>query len=637
MPYRSWKSILGADGGRIAEAVAPDSQLAAVLGEFARAMATDFPTQAILDHLVGAIVDIMPVTGAGVTLIAPDSAPRFVAASDDTALRFEQFQTELGEGPCLAAYRTGTAVLVPDLKGDQRFGRFREPALAAGLAAVFTFPLHHAGARLGALDLYRDVPGDLSGESILTAQTLADVACAYLLNAQARSDLQEVASRSHEASLHDPLTGLPNRRLLLERLEHASQRELRSQRPLTLFFVDLDRFKEVNDQHGHQAGDDLLVAIAERMTETMRPGDTIARIAGDEFVVLCEGLETPAHVDRVLVRLDAVFDAPFLLSRGKVSVSASIGTSVSAPGDTGPEDLIRRADLSMYQMKRRPHGIRNGFGVSEAVLPGETESLAGALRGALDRGEFHLDYQPIVDTRHGRLTGVEALLRWTHPSRGSVPPAVVIPLAEQLGLIGELGHWILAQAWSDRRGWHGVRAEELAVSVNVSASEFMATGFADTVASVLLNGGSDPRLLTLEVKEGVLARDSDRAIAVFKALRAMGVTLALDDFGTGKSSLSQIVSYPVDTIKIDRTFIADLAPDTAGASLVSAVVDLAHRLKMTVVSEGVETAVQYNEVARLGPDACQGYYFARPMPADGIGELLQGASDGSDTRLPVAA
>jgi diguanylate cyclase (GGDEF)-like protein len=625
----------GADSRRIPPAIASDSQLAAVLGEFAKTMVTDFPIQAILDHLVRRIVEIMPITGAGVTLIAPDSAPRFVAASGGAALRFEQLQTELSEGPCLAAYRTGEAILVADLQSDQRFGRFRQPALAAGLAAVFTFPLHHGDARLGALDLYRDVPGALSPESLRVAQTLADVACAYLLNAQARADLQEAVSRSHEAALHDALTGLPNRKLMLERLEHASLRRLRSHKPMALFFVDLDHFKEVNDRYGHQAGDELLIAIAERMTAALRPDDTIARIAGDEFVVICEALESPAQVDRILARIDAVFDAPFPLPRGKLSVSASIGTSVSTPGDKAPEQLIRRADLAMYQMKGRPPGVRNRFDLGAPALPGESESLGGAIRGALDRGEFHLEYQPIVDTRSGRVTGVEALLRWIHPTRGSVPPAIVIPLAEQLGLIGELGRWIMAQAWSDRRGWQGAGAAELVVSVNVAASEFMAAGFADGVAAVLLNGGTDPQLLTLEVKEGVFAHDSSRAMGVFKSLKAMGVTVALDDFGTGQSRLNQILSYPVDTIKIDPTFVADVASHTASASLVSAVVDLAHRSRMTVVSEGVETAAQYNVVSALGPDACQGFYFARPMAADGIGSLLQSGSGGDGTRLPI--
>jgi diguanylate cyclase (GGDEF)-like protein len=629
--------MFGGNVDSTAGAATAESELAEVLSDFARTMVTDFPIQAILDQLVRRIVEIMPVTGAGVTLIAPDREPRFIAASNGAAMRFEQLQTELAEGPCLAAYHTGEAVSVPNLRTDERFGRFCTEASEAGLAAVFTFPLRHGSSRLGALDLYRDVPGALSPESMSAAQTLADVASAYLLNAQARADLQDTANRSREASLHDPLTGLANRALMIERLEHASQRGRRSHKPMALFFVDLDHFKEVNDTHGHQIGDELLIAIAERMTEAMRPGDTIARISGDEFIILCEDLDAPAQAERILVRLDALFDIPFSLSGSELTVTASIGTAVTTSGDKAPEQLIHHADLAMYQMKRRAIGVRNGFNVTEPNVPADPESLVGTLSGALERGEFRLDYQPIVNTVTGRLTGVEALLRWMHPSRGLIPPMLVIPLAEQSGQIVEIGRWVLSQAWADRRTWEGGREDGIAVSVNVSAHQFMAAGFVDMVAAVLLSGVADPRLLTLEVTEGVFIQDAERAVIVLKTLKDIGVTLALDDFGTGYSSLTQILSYPVDTIKVDRTYIADLAPDTTSETLVTAVVDLAHGLGMTVVSEGVETLDQYNELARLGADECQGFYFARPMPAHSINTLLNSGSAHDGTRLPITA
>jgi diguanylate cyclase (GGDEF)-like protein len=469
-----------------------------------------------------------------------------------------------------------------------------------------------------------------------SAQTLADVASAYLLNAQARADLQESADISREASLHDSLTGLPNRALILERLEHASQRGRRSHKTMVLFFLDLDDFKQVNDRHGHQVGDELLVATAKRMTEVMRPGDTIARISGDEFVILCEDLDTAAHAETILKRLDVAFEAPFVLSGVELNVTASIGTAVTTPGDKAPEQLIHNADLAMYQMKGRAIGAGNVFDLTPDA-PVDRDSLAGALPGAVERGEFSLDYQPIVDTITGRLTGVEALLRWTHPGRGLVAPMLVIPLAEQSGQIVEIGRWVLARAWADRLNWAEHHDGTVGVSVNVSAHQFMAPGFSDMVAAILLSGVTDPRLLTLEVTEGVFVRDADRAIVVLKTLKDMGVTLALDDFGTGYSSLSQLLNYPVDTIKVDRTFVADLAPDTATETLVAAVIDLAHGLNMTVVSEGVETIDQHNDLTRLGTDACQGFYFARPMPADAIQALLQSGSGGDGTRLPIAA
>ena len=267
-----------------------ERQLSDVLSEFARTMLTDFPIQAILDHLVLRIVEILPVTGAGVTLISAAAGPRYVAASDPSALRFEELQTELGEGPCLAAYTTGMAVSVADLREDKRFKHFAPRALEAGLAAAFTFPLRQGDNRLGALDLYRDSPGPLSSANMVTAQTLADVAAAYLLNAQARVDLEDASERSYESSVHDALTGLPNRTLLVERIDHAVLRSRRSGKVLALLFVDLDRFKEVNDRFGHQIGDALLIAVSDRINTELRPGDTLARLSGDEFVVLCEEL-----------------------------------------------------------------------------------------------------------------------------------------------------------------------------------------------------------------------------------------------------------------------------------------------------------------------------------------------------------
>jgi diguanylate cyclase (GGDEF)-like protein len=597
--------------------------LAEVLSEFARTMVTDFPIQGILEHLVKRIVDVLPVTAAGVTLIDHGLDPQYVAASDPSAWRYERLQTDLGEGPCLAAYGTDEAILVPDLGREDRFPRFAPRALESGLTAVFTFPLRHKDVRLGALDLYRDTAGPLSPEATTAAQTLADVAAAYLINARARSDLQDSSDQAREAALHDPLTGLPNRVLMLELLEHAFRAARRSGNTSAVFFLDLDRFKEVNDTYGHQAGDELLIAVAQRLTGALRPGDSLARLSGDEFVVLCEDLAEPSAADPIAARLDTELSRPFVLAEVELTITASIGIAFTGQGIDAPAELLRDADLAMYRSKRERAGSHEIIDLRELHLAEHQAGLVRRLPGAITRGELHLDYQPIVDAVDGRLTGVEALLRWTHPSRGAVSPTVFIPFAEQSGQIAELGKWVLEEAWSDRQRWQQRRRAQIGVSVNVSAHQLISAGFTGVVADVLDRTPADPSLLTLEVTEGAFVHDEQRALVVLAELKQLGVRLALDDFGTGYSSLGHLNNVPIDTIKVDKRFIAKLNAEPGSDVIVTAIIGLAHGLGMSVVSEGVETAQQHDEVTRLGSDACQGYYFARPMAATGIDALLQ--------------
>jgi diguanylate cyclase (GGDEF)-like protein len=613
--------------GRVGVRLAATEQLSDVLGEFARTMVTDFPIQRILDHLVKRIVEIMPVTGAGVMLISPGLEPRYVAASNASALRYAKLQAELGEGPCLAAYHTGEAIAVADLADEDRFPKFGQRATEAGLMAVFTFPLNHGSSRLGALDLYRDTRGELSAESMRTAQTLADVAAAYLINAQARADLQDSSEQSREASLHDALTGLPNRVLLLQLLRHALQRGSRSSMTTAVFFLDLDEFKAVNDTYGHKVGDELLVAVARRLTGVLRPGDSLARLSGDEFVVLCEGLPDASGADTIAIRFDDALAAPFVLSGVELRIGASIGIAFAGRGSGGgAEELIHDADLAMYRTKRRRGRGPAALDLRELHLAEHWARLARGLPGAVERNEVHVEYQPIVATRDGRLIGMEALMRWTPPGRGPVSPALFIPFAEQSGQIIALGRWVLEQACADRRGSERQQAEQLFMSVNVSPHQFMAVGFADSVAAILDNTGTDPSLLTLEVTERVFVHDDRRARVVLSDLKDLGLKLSLDDFGTGYSSLGYLDALPIDTIKIDQTFIAKVATTPGPHKIVTAIIELAHGLGMTVVAEGVETADQHRTLTSLGADACQGYYFAKPMPSRGLQTLIAAAS-----------
>jgi diguanylate cyclase (GGDEF)-like protein len=323
-----------------------------VLIDFARTMLTDFPIQSILDKLVGQIVEILPITSAGVTLIADDRAPRYIAASDDAALRFEKLQTELAEGPCLAAFYSGAAVAVPNIRADARFPLFAPRALASGLAAVFTFPLGHGEHQLGALDLYRDRPGVLTPAQMKSAQTLADVAGAYILNAQIRADLQLQTEQVLDASLHDSLTGLANRQLLLERLGVAFAHPKSDGHLLALCFIDVDNLKETNDVHGHSVGDQLLKAVAGRLVGLLRSGDTVARLSGDEFVILFEDIETTARVDAIAARIVSKLSGQFVLSDRVVDSTSSVGVALADRPDLSPEELLQNADQAMYQAKR---------------------------------------------------------------------------------------------------------------------------------------------------------------------------------------------------------------------------------------------------------------------------------------------
>ena len=593
-----------------------DHELSSVLSEFARTMVTDFPIQSILEHLVERIVDVLPISGAGVTLIEPPSAPRYVAATDPSALAFEELQTELGEGPCLEAYWTRVPVFVGDLNDEGRYPEFRSRAVAIGLRAVFTFPLCHGASCLGALDLYRNSPGDLSAAESESAQTLADVTAAYLVNARARAELEDTSIRTHERSVHDGLTGLPNRILLLDRIDHAIVRSGRSRKLVAVLHVNLDRFREVNAAYGHPAGDQLLVAAAVRIGGVVRPADTIARLAGDEFVILCEELDEMDQVDIVASRIVDVLGRPFAVADGTVEISASVGIAFAGQTHHDPEQLLHAADLAMNQVKAKGGANHQIIDLRPKLVAEHHMDLRIALARAEERGQLRIEYQPIVRSVDAGVVGVEALLRWDHPERGLIAPTTMIPLAEQSGLIIEIGRWVLEQACVDRLG--GEPPDDGGVlSVNVSASQLMAPDFVAMVSTILSDTRSDPTRVTLEITEGALLRDTQRARIVLNQLKELGLLLALDDFGTGYSSLSYLKRFPVDVVKIDQSFITDIVRDRSSRAIVAKTIELAHLLDLAVVSEGVETRHQYEVVTDLGSDFCQGYYFGRPssMPS----------------------
>jgi diguanylate cyclase (GGDEF)-like protein len=599
-----------------------EGQLSSVLSELASTLLTDFPIQSILNHLVVRILDVLPVSAVGITMISPGVAPLYVAASDDSALRFETLQTELKQGPCILAYTTGKAVAIPDLRHEERFPEFVASALPAGLAAAFTFPLRHGDGRVGALDLYRDTPGALSEKDMIAAQTLADVAAAYVLNAQSRDDARATSDSFQNSALHDPLTGLPNRLLLQQRLSHAAKRAERSHTYAAVLFADLDRFKHINDTYGHQVGDELLIAVARRLSELVRPGDTLARVSGDEFVFLCEDLEHASDVEILAVRINNALNVPFPLLSVTVTATASVGMAFAGPGEEITNQLIVDADIAMYQAKRDGGASHRIIDLREARQAKDHHTLEQDLNSAFAARSLDIAYQPIVRIGDGALIGLEALLRWNHPHRGPIAPMDMVAVAEANGLIAEIGAWVLEASCLARLRWLEERpGYPLDMSVNVSARQLMGPHFPTTVAGVLEKTSTDPAYVTLELTEGIFIRDAARAVSVLTDLKALGVRIALDDFGTGYSSLSYLRQFPVDIVKIDQTFVGSAILERDGATIVAAVTRLAHDLGLTVIAEGVETQQECDAIAQVGCDLAQGFYFApalQPLELDSM-------------------
>jgi diguanylate cyclase (GGDEF)-like protein/PAS domain S-box-containing protein len=428
----------------------------------------------------------------------------------------------------------------------------------------------------------------------------------------------------HDA-FHDALTGLPNRALFMDRLGSALARSVRKPQYLfAVLFLDVDRFKTVNDSLGHRAGDQLLIQISRALAGVLRPGDTVARLGGDEFTILLDDLASTQDALRVAERIRESLAQPFTIGGHQVFSTVSIGIALSSPRLEQPEELLRNADTAMYHAKADGRGTYKVFDTSMHALAISQLETESDLRRAVERQGFLLHFQPIVEMATGRVTGMEALVRWEHSKRGLVSPLEFVHLAEETGLIYEIGSWALAEACRALRAWGDGVGDGFTMSVNLSTRQFNQPDLVDTVAAVLNQAGLDPGRLKLEVTESVLMSNAEAAVITMRRLHDLGVHVCIDDFGTGYSSLSYLLRLPADTLKIDRSFVVGMAEGARHAELVGTIVALGRSLGMEVVAEGVETADQRDRLLALECPFAQGFFYARPMDAERARAWLTG-------------
>ncbi len=437
------------------------------------------------------------------------------------------------------------------------------------------------------------------------------------------TEMRQAQERLSYLAHFDILTGLPNRALLDDRLQQAMHEADRRERLVGVLFLDLDRFKNINDSLGHAAGDELLKGVAGRLAEAVRKGDTVARLSGDEFTIV---LADMAHVDdaaRVARKVLEVFASPFRVVGRELYITASVGITLYPLDDKEPQALLRDADVAMYRAKETGRNNYQFYSADMTAKAAERLALESALRRAIELDELFLEYQPIVNCDSGAIVGAEALLRWRHRRRGLILPGEFIPIAEETGIIVPLGEWVLRHACAQARTWHNAGFTTLRVAVNLSPRQFQQPDFASTVFRILEETGADPKCLDLEITEGAIMQQPELSVETLRRLSERGIALSVDDFGTGYSSLSYLKRFPINHLKIDQSFVRDITTDPDDAALVNAIITMAKSLDIGVIAEGVETRAQLDYLHAHGCQVAQGYLFSRPVSADDFARLLR--------------
>ncbi|MFZ2652294.1 MAG: EAL domain-containing protein [Burkholderiaceae bacterium] len=563
-----------------------------------------------------------PVAGAG----------RAVHQLREANISFDENLAQ-GQGLVGLAFRNRQTGVSNDFLHDARTGPWHAIARQCGCRAAAALPLVQGNRSIGAVLIYDDELNAFDDEIVRLLERMAENVAFALDNFEREAERRRAAQRIEYLANHDSLTGLPNLVLFSNVLELAIQSARRFERSFAVLFIDLDRFKIINDTLGHAAGDTLLQEMARRIKESLRASDFVARLGGDEFVVLAQELSEPEQVSIVASKLLSTLMQPVTILGQECRVTASIGISMFPADAKDEQGLMKNADVAMYVAKEAGKNNFHFYSKEMKTQSLERLTLEASLRQALERDEFFLHYQAKLELSSGAIAGVEALLRWRHPERGLISPAQFIPLAEETGLIVPIGKWVLQTACAQNVAWQRAGLAPVCMAVNLSPRQFADENWTHDLAAALQESGMAPELLELEITESMVMGNVDRAAKQLSAIKAMGVRLAIDDFGTGYSSLAQIKRFPIDTLKIDRSFISAIPHDAEDMAITKAIIAMGKTLGLTVVAEGVETLLQETFLRDHGCDQTQGYYFSRPVSPDRFAALLRCSSN----RHPEAA
>jgi diguanylate cyclase (GGDEF)-like protein/PAS domain S-box-containing protein len=585
-------------------------------------------TDELYQQVCEAAVDGGKFTVTAVMLPDPEKAAlRAAAASgiDAPELREARFSLDdglaEGKGVIGAAFRTGEPCVTKDYPEDERSKGATEAAKKESSAAAV--PILKGGQAIGVILFRSDSRYTFDDETVKLLERMAENVVFALNSFELEAERKRAEEQIQHLATHDSLTGLPNRTMFSQLLNHTIQSARRYKRHFAVLFIDLDRFKIINDTLGHAAGDQLLQELAKRFKQALREVDIVARLGGDEFVALIEEMNEPSRVAKVAHNILSAAMKPVVLMGQEYRVTASIGICMYPKDAQDETSMMKNADIAMYFAKDA--GKNNFQFYSKDITSQSIErlKLETNLRHALERNELFLHYQAKLDLKTGAITGVEALLRWQNPNIGAVSPLQLLPVAEETGLIVPIGRWVLKTACAQNVAWQRQGLSDVCMAVNLSIRQLADDNLLQDISAALEDSGMAPNLLELEITESMLMQNPDRVSKILSKIKTMGVRLAIDDFGTGYSSLSHIKRFPIDTIKVDRSFIRDMMQHSEDRAITEAIIAMGKTLSLTVVAEGVETEEQDAFLRSHACDEMQGYYFSKPTPPDQFAELLQ--------------